>query len=79
MKSEKIPGSLLRKLRFSIGIKQEDAAKRLGITQQAYSKLENSEAVKEKTISKILKAFDIEEEDFKKLAPPHAAATSKRG
>ena len=47
MSAEKsvIPGEMLRRLRSSKGVKQSVLAKKMGITQQAYSKLESAKNI----------------------------------
>ena len=41
-------------------IKQDDIARRLGISQQAYSRLENRSTIREATLAKIAKEFGVE-------------------
>ena len=45
-------------------MKQIDAAKKLGISQQAYSKIECCPGITETKTLKILKAFDSNKEDL---------------
>ena len=67
MSVQKVPADAIRKMRRFKGIKQLDAASRLSISQQAYSKLERKYQVKLSTIQKIVKAFDYSYEDFEKI------------
>ncbi len=41
-------------------IKQDDIARRLGISQQAYSRIENRNTIREATLAKIAKEFGVE-------------------
>jgi len=52
----------LRKFRMKRSISQAEVAKKLGITQQAYAKLESPEKanLSLKTIQKLLEAFEVE-------------------
>ena len=66
-------GEIIRRLRLLKGIKQTDAAMRLGMTQQAYSKIETCLSIGETTGRKILAAFACDEqylENVKKFLPP---------
>lgn len=72
-KSDDQPGELLRLLRNLKGIKQGDAASKLGVKQQAISKLEHCKKISAKKFDKIITAFDFSEEDIqaaKKYLPP---------
>jgi len=60
MTSKNLPfttGEIIRRLRLLKGIKQTDAATRLGMSQQAYSKIETYPSIAETTARKILAAF----------------------
>jgi len=57
----------IRLLRQLKGIKQTDVAKRLGITQQAYSKLESCKRLKEKKIKQILTVMGSSMEELNKI------------
>ena len=76
MTSKNLPfttGEIIRRLRLLKGIKQTDAAKRLGMSQQAFSKIEKYPSIAETTARKILAAFACVEEDLeniKKFLPP---------
>ncbi len=74
---KRVPGSSIRTLRSLLGIKQSEAARRLKISQQAYSKIENSESVKMITLEKILLVFNYNKEDFFKFSPPPAKSVLK--
>ncbi|MFM9908546.1 MAG: helix-turn-helix domain-containing protein [Chitinophagaceae bacterium] len=66
-------GILIKHLRIAKDLKQATVAHRLGISQQAYSKLENCKEVGILRLSKILKAMDSNEEelnDVRKLFTP---------
>jgi transcriptional regulator with XRE-family HTH domain len=63
-----ISGQCLRLLRLMKGIKQETIAKRLGISQPAYSKLENSNKLREERVQKVLNALSSTWEDLKKVS-----------
>lgn len=68
-----VTGDTIRRLRILKGFKQFDAGNKLGIGQQAYSKIECSTGVSKSRVIKILKAFgsSIEELDFiTKFTPP---------
>lgn len=67
MPTPTIPGEAIRKLRHLKGYMQKVAADKMGITQQAYSKLELSESIKPKKVWKILSAFDCTGHDFEKM------------
>ena len=53
-----VSGEILRKLRLMMGVKQTSAAEKLGITQQAYSKLEKRKTVNNDRIDSVLKALN---------------------
>jgi len=57
MTPKKIPGEAIRRMRHYKGLKQHIAGEKLGIGQQAYSKMENSTHVKPQKIHKAIKAF----------------------
>lgn len=68
-----VTGDIIRRLRQLKGIKQITAAERLGVTQQAYSKLECAGAVSMAKIPAILQALDSrfsELEQLSKFYPP---------
>lgn len=67
MTPKKIPGEAIRKLRHYKGFKQHVAGEKLGIGQQAYSKMENSTHVKPHKIHKAMEAFGCSPEDFEKI------------
>jgi transcriptional regulator with XRE-family HTH domain len=68
-----IPGKLVRQLHQLKGIKQEIVARKMGITQQAYSKLENSSQINGDKERAVLDALQCSEKDIsiiKSIAPP---------
>ena len=54
-----MPGKVIRKLCYEPGIKQNKAVRKLGITQRAYSTLENSSTLKSGRIFSKLKALVV--------------------
>jgi transcriptional regulator with XRE-family HTH domain len=67
------PGELFKILRSLKGIKQEQAAKTLGIRQQAVSKLEQCKNISTQRFEAIITAFSFSEEEIemaKKFLPP---------
>ena len=62
-----VTGLLIKHLRIAKDLKQANVAKRLGISQQAYSKLENGQEVDTHRLSDILKAMDSTEEDLNEI------------
>ncbi len=68
------PGELLKLLRNLKGIKQGDAARKLGVKQQTISKLENSKRISANLFEKVITALNLTEEDIetasKFLSPP---------
>jgi DNA-binding XRE family transcriptional regulator len=77
MSSKDLPytnGETISQLRLLKGIKQAEAAKRLSISQQGYSKIETYPLIAETTAKRILAAFACNEQDLeniKKLLPTH--------
>ena len=67
MAPKKIPGEGIRKMRHYKGFKQQYAGEKIGISQQAYSKLEKSNDVKPYKINQAIRAFGCSNEDFEKL------------
>ena len=67
MYPQKVPGEAIRKLCHYKGFKQSYASKKIGISQQAYSKLEKSENVNALKLHQAIKAFEYTSEDFEKL------------
>jgi transcriptional regulator with XRE-family HTH domain len=53
------------RLRELLGIKQETVADRLGISQQAVSKLEQSEHIEDATLERLAKALGVSSETIK--------------
>ena len=78
------PGTWIKWLRLTKEVKQSDIAGRMGITQQAYSKIENSDWINRKRLPQILMALESTPEELirvaelfsKKQAEAMAAETS---
>lgn len=51
-------GDTLKKLRLIKGLNQKGIAQKLGITQQAYSKIENLEKIEDEKVAYILKKLN---------------------
>jgi transcriptional regulator with XRE-family HTH domain len=60
-----VTGDTIRKLRVLKGINQKTAAYNLGITQQAFSKIEMSAVITENKIASLLKSLSSSEDDLK--------------
>jgi len=58
-------GRKVARLRELRGIKQETLAEQLGISQQAVSRLEQSESIEDTTLARIAKALDVTAEAIK--------------
>lgn len=52
-------GYSTKRLREILGVKQEDLADKLGLSQQAISKLEQKEVIEEDVLEKIAKALNV--------------------
>ena len=66
-------GDNIRRLRILKDYKQSTAGRKLGIGQQAYSKIECSAGISEEKALEIIKAFDSSLDEFKmilKFTPP---------
>jgi transcriptional regulator with XRE-family HTH domain len=66
------PGKLFKLLRNLREIKQDAAARKLGVKQQAVSKLENSKKISGKKFNEIIAAFNFTQEEIetaKKFLP----------
>jgi transcriptional regulator with XRE-family HTH domain len=61
------PGTWIKKLRMKKELKQAVIAKRLGITQQAYSKIENSIWIRKGRLPELLEALDSNLEELKRI------------
>ena len=59
-----VTGDNIRRLRVLKGLKQLDAGKKLGIGQQAYSKIECSPEISQSKARRILNAFESNEEEL---------------
>jgi transcriptional regulator with XRE-family HTH domain len=57
------PGELIKFLRVLKGMKQEDAAKKMGVKQQAVSKLEKGKKVSLRKFEQILQLLKCSKED----------------
>ena len=57
-------GEVLKKIRLLKGLNQNGIAKKLGITQQAYSKLENSSRLNENKFMQVTKAIDCSDKEL---------------
>lgn len=62
------PGTWIKKLRMNKELKQAYIAKKLGITQQAYSKIENSVWIRKGRLPELLNALDSNFEELKRVA-----------
>jgi transcriptional regulator with XRE-family HTH domain len=62
-----ISGEKLRMLRIVKGLKQQFVADRLGITQQAYSKLERKDVISDQVLEKIMLCISCTPEEFNTL------------
>ncbi len=60
-------GKKLMQMRELLGIKQDTVAERLGISQQAISRIEQKENVDEATITRAAKALGVSVESIKNL------------
>jgi transcriptional regulator with XRE-family HTH domain len=58
-------GRKISRIRELLGVKQESLAEQLGITQQAISKIEQSEQVEDTTLERIAKALGVSGEAIK--------------
>ena len=70
-----ITGNTLSKLRQLKGFKQNQLAKKIGVTQQALSKMEQKEKIDTEKFKEVLTALKInsgEWEQLKKVLPPPA-------
>lgn len=58
-------GYSVKRLREILGIKQEDLAERLGLSQKSVSKIEQTEILKEEQLEKIAKALNVPVDSIK--------------
>jgi len=67
-----LSGDLLKKLRMIKGLNQSGIAKKMGVTQQAYSKLEKSRHINDQKFKIIIKALQCSDKDIEwiKNYPP---------
>jgi transcriptional regulator with XRE-family HTH domain len=61
-------GRKISRMRELLGMKQESLAEHLGVSQQAVSKIEQSEQVEDATIEKIAKALGVSGEAIKNFS-----------
>ena len=61
-------GTWIKRLRIAKDIKQSTIARRLGISQQAYSKLEKCLQIDKHRLSEILQAMDSNEEELNQVS-----------
>lgn len=59
-------GHLIRLLRLVRGMNQKGMAAKMGISQQAFSKLEKQASIQSCTLHKMLQALSITADDFQK-------------
>jgi transcriptional regulator with XRE-family HTH domain len=63
-------GNKIRIIRLNRGLNQETVARELGITQNAYSKIEtNQSKISDETIEKLANLFGVSSEDIKSPEP----------
>ena len=62
-----VSGQTIRMLRILKGMKQTEASKKLGISQQAYSKMESKNVISESKIVKILWALNSSLQDVEHI------------
>ncbi|HLK29903.1 MAG TPA: helix-turn-helix transcriptional regulator [Puia sp.] len=71
-------GEKIKILRMIKNYSQSGIAKKLGITRQAYSKMENEQTkVSEERMQKILKILQCTEEDLKNIETFHLSPKKK--
>jgi len=61
-------GYATKRLREILGVKQEDLAEKLGLSQQAISKIEQSAILKDEQLEKIAKALNISVDAIKNFS-----------
>lgn len=61
-------GRKIGRIRELLGVKQERLAEQLGISQQAVSKIENSEQVEDAMVERIAKALGVKSEAIKNFS-----------
>ena len=62
--SKTMPGELFKLLRSLKGIKQDEAARKLAVSQQAISKLEKFKLIQAPKFTEIMTAFQFSKEDI---------------
>ncbi len=60
-------GRKIMQMRELLGVKQESIAEKLGVSQQAVSKIEQKEEVDEDTMTRVAKALGVSTESIKNL------------
>ena len=62
-----VTGEKLRLLRILRGMKQQSIAEQMGISQQAYSKLENRKTITERSLKRVLDLLKCTQADLDEL------------
>jgi transcriptional regulator with XRE-family HTH domain len=62
------PGTWIKRLRITKQLKQTTIANRMGITQQAYSKIENAEWITKGKLPRVLDALDSDFDELQRVA-----------
>ena len=70
-------GRKIARIREIRGIKQETMAESLGISQQAVSKLEQSESIEETTLTRIARVLDVNPDLIKNFSEEDVCANGK--
>lgn len=70
-------GETLKMIRLLKGLNQNGIAKKLGITQQAYSKIENNGSMNEKKFMQIVKSIDCTERELEIVRSYSSPPTGK--
>jgi transcriptional regulator with XRE-family HTH domain len=60
-------GPAIRTVRIFKRITQRDVAKKMGITQQAYSRMERKEWIKKEKIQEILTSLEVSMDEFQAI------------
>ena len=63
--AKRYDGYSVKRIREVLGIKQEDLAERLGLSQRSVSKIEQTDVLKEEQLEKIAKALNVPIEAIK--------------
>jgi DNA-binding XRE family transcriptional regulator len=62
--NQNMPGELFKLLRSLKGIKQDEAARKLEVSQQAISKLEKCKSIQHPKFTEIMTVFQFSKEDI---------------